>query len=181
MKRTAFLIGLCIASAAFAADKGGPPQKINAQGNPVPVFTGCYAQGHGSIATFQADNVSDVFKRFGLGAGCDIQADRLIVGGGVSYDFGLARELALNGRVGMTINPYLFGYGIASLRMDGIDPKPADAILAAGVGVEAYASKNLAIFLEATKDVKSFGVARDLDEAWQVRIGGRYRFGGPAW
>lgn len=184
MKRlTAFLIGLCIAGASIAADKGGPPQKIDAAGNVKPAFNGLYLGAHGSIATFEADNLSDVFKRFGVVGGYDIQRDKIVFGASASYDFGIAPEIAVGGRLGYLTTPLMLLYAKGELRMDGDAPKIKDSILAAGVGLETYLMNNLAVNIEVLKDVKGFGGAKALDESYVVRAGVRIRLNGfgPAW
>jgi hypothetical protein len=165
-----------------AADLKGPPEKIDASGNVKPAFTGCYGGASGSTSFVKAkSDASEIFQRLGVGAGCDYQFGRYFTGASLAYDFGYAPMAAVAGRVGYTINPYTAIYGLASLQMDGTAPKMKDGMLSAGVGLEVFAAKNLTLFVEATRDVKTFGIARELSESTSVRVGGRYRFGGSAW
>lgn len=162
---------------SFAADKAEPPpQKIDANGAIKPIFTGCYGQAHGVVSTFTADSVSEVFKNFGVGAGCDWQVNSAVIGGGVTYDFGDSRELGLNARIGITLNPYLLAYVKSDLRLDGYNPNVKDSIVSLGGGLETFVLGNMTVFFEASKDVYKFGDAKALDESWRILGGARIRF-----
>ena len=166
-------------SGANAADKGGPPTKIDAQGNERPAFHGCYlgASAGGLFLTAGGNGVSA--STFGGEVGCDLQRSQVVFGVRAGYDFGEsdARFATLGGRVGMLLNPKALLYGTLTLTMDGRDFKLQDSILSAGAGLELYAfTPGTTIFIEGAKDIKTYGLAGMLDEAWSVRAGARSRF-----
>jgi len=164
---------------ANAADKGEPPTKIDAQGNEKPAFHGCYLGGSAGGVFMTAGGAGVSASTFGGEVGCDLQRASVVFGARAGYDFGESdtRFATLGGRVGMLLNPKALLYGTLTLTMDGRDLKLQDSILSAGLGVELFAfTPNTTIFVEAAKDIKTYGLTAGLDEAWTVRVGGRFRF-----
>jgi hypothetical protein len=185
MKRYLTALGLALAASlafaaaipAFAADKGGPPVRVDAAGAVKPMWTGCFVSAAGSGVFAEMSAASASVKAFMAGAGCDIQSGKLVFGASADYGFGESesRFVAITGRAGYTLNPHLLLYGLVSLTMDGRSPNLQDSALAAGVGVETYIDRNLSIFLEATAGLNGYGSVKDL-ELSTVKGGVRYRF-----
>ena len=95
------------------------------------------------------------------------------------YDFGEAdaRFARLGMRAGYLLNPSAVIYGLLDLTMDGRSPKLDNSILSAGVGLEMTAfTARTSIFFEGSKDIKAFGAAGAVTDAWLFRVGARYRF-----
>lgn len=169
----------CIAgglfAAAHAADKGGPPAIIDAQGNEKNLFTGCYGQvGGGGI--FADGNAT--IKGFIVGAGCDWQVSGIVIG--VSGKYGLyeddARSLTLGGRLGYTLNPHTLFYAHAGALMDGKSPNLKDSAIVGGIGLETYVNRNVTLFLEAATDLQKWGDAKTLPSVYEINGGIRIRF-----
>lgn len=179
--KVAGLVALAILGAvylinpSFAADKGGPPAKVDAQGNEKPMFSGCYGQlGAGGI--FASGN--DTIKGFAVGAGCDWQVGTLVVGANGRYSFfeDDARSLSIGGRLGYAINPHTLAYGHVSLLMDGRSPDFNESAVMGGIGLETYLTKNMAVFLEAATDIQKWGDFKALPQVYEVHGGLRIRF-----
>lgn len=165
-------------SGANAADKGGPPVKVDATGNVKQMYSGCYVGG-GVSGAFLTDGVSsESIKAFTAGGGCDMTQGRVVFGAGLDYSFGEndARMLTLNGRVGWLLNPHTLAYGLAAYTMDGRSPDLADGIISIGGGIETYLDAKVTLFLQATTEVKSVGELKGLKDATMVYGGLRYRF-----
>jgi opacity protein-like surface antigen len=177
IKATAILAALFLASPASAADKGGPPAKVDATGEPKN-FQGCYVQAAGQKMFLEVAGLGDSASTFLAGAGCDIQRGKLIFGLSGSYGFGEndLRVAEIAGRAGILVNPHALVYGLLSLTMDGRSPKLDDSFLSAGVGIELYlGSKHWTTFIEGATTIKSFG---DTDGAdlHSIKLGLKYRF-----
>jgi hypothetical protein len=180
--RQRFILAACallvICSTAFAADKGGPPVRVDAAGAVKPMFNGCFVQGAGTLIYAEAVGASEAVRAFMAGAGCDMQRGKLIFGAMAEYGFGESdvRVAALTGRIGVEINPHLMGYGFLTLTMDGRSIKLDDSMLSAGVGLETYiGSKHWTVFGEISQTVKTFGTFDGVD-ATTAKFGARYRF-----
>lgn len=163
---------------AHAADKGGPPVRIDAQGEVKPGFDGCYL-GAGVSGAFLTDGVStDSIKSFTAGGGCDMTRGRIVFGAGLDYAIGEAdaRMLTLTGRSGWLLNPSTLAYGLATYTMDGRKPDLSDGIISVGGGIETFIDARLSLFLQATAEVKSVGELKGLKDATMVYGGLRWRF-----
>lgn len=185
MRRTALktlgLVALAAAAIAylinptFAADKGGPPVKVDAEGNAKNLFTGCYGQvGGGGLFA----ETSEVLKHFAVGAGCDWQVNAIVVGVSGKYAFGEAdlRALTISGRIGWAMNPHTLAYGHVGLLMDGRRPDLNDSIVMGGIGLETHIARNITIFLEAATDLGKWGDPSTLPQVYEVSGGARIRF-----
>lgn len=159
----------------FAADKGGPPVKVDAQGVEKPLFTGCYGQlGGGGI--FASGN--DTIKGFAIGAGCDWQVGTLVIGANGKY--GLyqddTRALSIGGRLGYAINPHTLAYAHVSLLMDGRNPSFDDSVIMGGIGGETYLTKSMTLFIELATDLQKLGDFKTMPEVYEIHGGIRIRF-----
>ena len=179
--KTLGLVALAAAAVAFlinpslAADKGGPPVKVDAQGVEKPLFTGCYGQiGGGGI--FASGN--DTIKGFAVGAGCDWQVGSLVIGANGKYALYQddARALSFGGRLGYSINPHTLAYGHISLLTDGRNPSLHDSVIMGGIGGETYLSKSMTLFLELATDLQKLGDFRTLPDVYEIHGGLRIRF-----
>ncbi len=170
---------LSFCSPARSADKGGPPVKVDVAGNVKPAFSGCYVGGSAGGAF-----MSDAFGSFntalaGVEVGCDLTNSNVVFGARGGYDFGEtdARFARLGLRAGFRPNQSAVLYGLLDLTMDGRSPKLDNASLAAGLGLEMMAfTPKTSIFIEGSKDLKAFGDATGVTDAWLFRAGARYRF-----
>lgn len=164
---------------AVAADKGGPPAKIDALGQLRPQFTGCFVgAGAGGVA-ITSNGGGATAALLGLEVGCDLTRSNVVFGVKAGYDFGEseARFATAGVRAGILVNPSTLLYMPLNLTMDGRSPKLDNSILSTGVGVEFSAfSPSLTLLIEATKDIKGFGDAADIGDAWTFRVGARHRF-----
>ncbi|UOF81833.1 outer membrane channeL [Caudoviricetes sp.] len=173
-----YLILLAVAAwllPARAADKGGPPMRIDAQGVAKPLFTGCYGQvGAGGI--FASGN--DTIKGFVIGAGCDWQVGAIVIGANGKYALygDDTRALTVGGRLGYAINPHTLAYVHVGALMDGRDISLNQSAIMGGVGLEAYFTRNMTVFIEAATDVKKWGEFRELPQVYEIHGGVRIRF-----
>ena len=171
----------CIAgglfAAAHAADKGGPPLKIDANREvKAKSWTGCYADVGG--AGFFADG-NDTVKAFAIGAGCDYQIDsRFVIGIGGAYIIGTDDTKAIDAlvRVGLLLNPNLLIYGRAGLMMDGDKINFSDSIGTVGAGLETSISSSVTIGAEAFTGIKGWGDYKEAPDNWTGRAFLRYKF-----
>ena len=179
--KTLGLVALAAAAVVYlinptlAADKGGPPVKVDAAGNEKPLFSGCYGQiGAGGI--FAEGN--DTIKGFAVGAGCDWQLGTLVSGANGKYAFyeDDQRALSIGGRLGYAINPHTLAYGHVSLLMDGRDVSFSDSVVMGGIGLETYLTKNMTVFLEAATDLQKWGDYQALPQVYEISGGLRIRF-----
>lgn len=174
----ALAVSAALISPAFAADKSAPkPTLVEAE--PAPAFNGCYvgAAAGGLFLTEGGNGVSA--STLGGEVGCDLHRSRVVFGVRAGYDFGESdtRVATIAGRVGLTLNSHALLYGTLNLAMDGRSPKLDNAILSAGLGLELFAfSNNTTLFVEGAKAIKGLGDAGDIDDAWTVRAGARWRF-----
>jgi hypothetical protein len=162
---------------AESADKGGPPSKIDIQGEPKN-FNGCFVSVAGSTTFLEVSGFGDAARMFLAGAGCDLQRGKIVVGASAEYGFGEsdARLAAMSARAGITLNAHTLLYGFTSLTMDGRDPKLGDSIWSLGAGIETYLlSKNWTIAVEGSTAIKAFGDAAGVDMS-QAKVILRYRF-----
>lgn len=179
--KTLGLVALAAAAVVYlinptlAADKGGPPVKVDAQGNERPLFSGCYGQAgvHGLFA-----DSSDTLKAFAVGAGCDWQVGAIVLGANARFAFGQydTRALYVGGRIGYSLNPHTLAYVPISLMMDGRAPDLNDSVIMGGIGLETYLNKQLTIFMEATTDLGKWGDAGTLPQIYEIHGGLRIRF-----
>jgi len=160
-----------------AADKGGPPVKIDAQGNVKPKsWTGCYADA--GVAGFFADGL-DTVKAFSIGAGCDYQLDsRFIVGIGGAYMIGTddARVVDAFARLGFLMNEHLMLYVRGGLLLDGDKISFDDSIGTIGAGLETSLSSSVTIGAEAFTGIKGWGDYKEAPDNWTGRAFLRYKF-----
>ncbi len=176
MKR--FLLSLMLAfvpSFAIAADKGEPPQRIDAQGFVKPLFQGCYVDAAGqSWFVNNADNM----KGLTLGAGCDRQTGRIVYGGKFSYSLMEAgeRALSITPRLGMALNSHTLAYGKLDYTVDGKTFKLDSGFLSVGGGLETYLTKNITIYVEGSQSLKGFGDNRDMPTVYTIQTGLKWRF-----
>lgn len=173
----AALAAACIASPAVAADLGKPRALPIDEGKPA-IWTGCHVGAHVAGNFLRDGATTDAITSVGISGGCDLQQSRVVFGASAAYDVGRSdfRAATITGRAGVTVNPHVLVYGLATLTMDGRSPNPADSILSAGAGIETWIGTNLTIYGEVAKDLKAIGDMKALDEAWAVRAGIRYRF-----
>lgn len=162
---------------AFAADKGGPPLKIDANGDvKAKSWTGCFVDA--GVAGFFADGLETV-KAFAIGAGCDYQLDaRFVVGVGGAYMIGQNDERAIDTyvRAGLLLNPDLLIYLRGGLALDGRSPSFADSIGTVGAGLETSVSSKVTIGAEAFTGIKGWGDFKDAPDNWTGRAFLRYKF-----
>lgn len=171
----------CIAgglfAAAHAADKGGPPQKIDAQGNvKEKSWTGCYVDA--GAAGFFADG-SDTVKAFSIGAGCDYQLDsRFVIGIGGAYIIGTDDVKAIDAlvRVGMLLNPSLLIYGRGGFLLDGEKIDFSNSIGTIGAGLETSVSSSVTLGAEAYTGIKGWGDFKGAPDNWTGRAFLRYKW-----
>lgn len=181
--KTLGLAALAAAAVAFlinptlAADKGGPPVKVDAEGNvKAKSWTGCYADV--GAAGFFADG-SDTVKAFSIGAGCDYQLDtRFVVGIGANYIIGTDDTKAIDAlvRVGLLLNQNLLIYGRGGLLMDGDKINFGNSIGTIGAGIETTVSSSVTIGAEAFTGVKGWGDFKDAPDNWTGRAFLRYKW-----
>lgn len=171
----------CIAgglfAAAHAADKGGPPVKIDANGDvKAKSWTGCYADA--GAAGFFADGF-DTVKAFSIGAGCDYQIDsRFIIGIGGAYMIGTDDTKVADAfvRLGFLLNDHLMLYARGGLMMDGSKFDFDNSIGTIGAGLETSVSARVTIGAEAYTGIKGWGDSKDAPDNWTGRAFLRYRF-----
>ena len=173
----ACIIGALFAANANAADKGGPPVKIDAAGNvKEKTWTGCYVDA--GAAGFFADGL-DTVKAFAIGAGCDYQLDsRFVIGIGGAYIIGTDDAKAVDAliRVGFLLNPNLLIYGRGGLLLDGDKPNFSDSIGTIGAGLETSVSSSVTLGAEAFTGIKGWGDMKDMPDNWTGRAYLRYKW-----
>lgn len=166
----------------MAADLGGPkiPPLADAVASFRPaIWSGCYVDGSAAGHIVRSDFSASTVATAGVGFGCDHQVGKWVTGGRLGYDIGREdfRSLSVGGRVGFTLNPHALVYGLATLSMDGVTPRPANSVLSLGGGAELFVlTSRASVFMEVTKDAKQFGTAKAIDESWVTRLGARVRF-----
>lgn len=144
------------------------------------IWTGCFVDvtTSGRFARLSDGSNSVSMMAMGAGAGCDFQMQSVVVGGRLGLDLGKddMKSFEMGMRVGYTVNPYVLAYGGLSILTAGdhsINPK--DSVLAAKVGVETFVWSNVTLFIEASRDVAKFGIARDLSDVVTITGGARLR------
>lgn len=181
--KTAGLVALAILGTiylinpSFAADKGGPPLKIDANGDvKVKNWTGCYADA--GAAGFFVDGL-DTVKAFSIGAGCDYQLDaRFVVGIGGAYFVGQndARAIDTYVRAGLLLNPDLLIYLRGGLALDGRSPNFADSVGTIGAGFETSVSSKVTIGAEFSTGIKGWGDFKEAPDNGVGRAFLRYKW-----
>lgn len=130
----------------------------------------------------------------GIGAGCDMGLDRVVIGALLRYDLTDVDTTLLTAsgdavwtaalRMGVMINPGTLVYGLAGisgteLRFGGIDYDPQGLVLGGGIEFDAFL-ENLSVFLEYTRttwdDRVESGVTIKPDSD-VVRAGLKIKFG----
>lgn len=163
------LVALIAASAMLALSP-----IASADGLPgTTVLKGCYLEAGASgqfLAAGERQSVGSV------GLGCDVNLDKIIVGGGVRARFGDADAGSLYGRLGLAINANLMVYAIADLKSNDWKVKD-NRQLQLGFGAETTAfSEQVSVFVEGTTAVAKFGPLAAKDDI-EFMIGLRWRPG----
>lgn len=143
-----------------------------ALGQDLTALNGCYLES--SVAgTFLA--AGDRQSQGSIGAGCDVAAGMVTIGGGIRADWGDWTSGSLFGKAGLFVNPNLALYGLGEWRVRDWRIKDAGQ-LQLGAGVETTAFFNgISAFAEATTSVAKFGPSAARDDVL-IRLGARYRF-----
>ena len=162
-----------------------------ADGTVIKPWQGCFGEASGArtsqqIGAIQAGDLSATLAGFGIGVGCDLQVDKIVVGGFARYDFTSDSTWTAGGRLGYAINPYLLPYvlgGISEASKDtttaaGLVGIAASAKFLVGGGIETFAiGDHLTLFGEATTTVAHQG-SDPTSQDTTFRLGLRYRIGG---